>query len=92
MKDSIIVSFILICVILIGVLFCTLVWALLYTAFHKKGRKYILRIRRYQNGKKDYIQVERTNYFSSVSYYYVSELKNLGPAILDVISYIFMQI
>lgn len=86
MKEELEVLLILICLILLGIVLYILIWSSIYVICHKKGNKYILRIKVYQRKNVIYENKEFSNYFAAVGYLFVSELKNLFPAIIYVIT------
>lgn len=88
------IEFILIVIgIIIGIILIgTLVWSLIYVGLHREGNRYTLRIKKHEENDTTYETKEGGNYFSLVWYFFISKLRGLGPAIIDVITTLFMQV
>lgn len=88
------IEFILIVIgIIIGIILIgTLVWSLIYVGLHMEGNRFIFRIKKHEGNETTYETKEGSNYFGLVWYFFISKLRGLGPAIIDVITTLFMQV
>lgn len=88
------IEFILIVLgIIIGIILISVhVWSLIYVGLHREGNRYILRIKKHKGNDTVYETKEGSNYFGLVWYFFISKLKGFGPAIIDVITTLFMQV